>query len=170
MADRPAARADSWPAPPHGETLAMNRRSVLRVVLLGALCLVLAGGCGSRGGTVRGKVTRKGKPVVWGTVTLIGSDGVQYAGQLTPEGTYSIPGVPGGPVKIAVSSPNPDGSSRGGPAAANAGTGDGPAPEALANRPPAGAWIRLPEKYSDPQKSGLTGTVNSDTVIDIDLP
>jgi hypothetical protein len=148
----------------------MNHRSVRRIVPLGALCLaLLAGGCGSRG-TVSGKVTHKGKPVVWGTVSVFASDDVQYAGQLTPEGTYSIPDVPSGQVRITVSSPNPDGTGRGGPAAANGGLGDSPGPEAAATRPPPGIWFPIPAKYSEPSRSGLTGTVRGNTVIDLDLP
>jgi hypothetical protein len=148
----------------------MNRRPVLRIAPLGALCFLLAvSGCGSRGGTVSGKVTHKGKPVVWGTVSVYASDGVQYPGMITAEGTYSIPNVPSGPVKLTVSSPNPDGTDRGGPAAANAGTGDSPGREAGVTRPPAGTWTAIPERYSDPNQSGLVGTVSSDTVINLDL-
>lgn len=123
----------------------------------------MSGGCGPSKGTVSGKVTHKGKPVVWGSVSLIASDGVQYVGQITPEGTYTIPNVPSGSVKICVSSPNPDVSARG-PGAAGDGGGD-PTP-----KPKAGAWFALPEQYNDPQKSGLTGTVRGDTTIDVDLP
>ncbi len=146
----------------------MTRRFVLHLLPLAALCL-LSAGCGPPKGTVSGKVTHKNKPVVWGTVTIIASDNVQYAAQITPEGTYSIPNVPGGPVKISLTSPNPDGNVRGGPAATAGGAGDGGG----GNTAPAikpGAWFAIPEKYSDPQKSGLTGTVRGDTTIDVDLP
>lgn len=145
----------------------MRARTVARIAPV-ALCVALAG-CGPSKGTVSGKVTHKGKPVVWGSVTLIASDGVQYAGQITPEGTYTVPHVPGGAVKIAVASPNPDGTSRGGPAAARGGSGDRSGEEAR-QMPPPGAWFALPEKYGDPAQSGLTGTVSGDTTIDLDLP
>ncbi len=143
------------------------RRAAL---LLLALALPLAAGCGSQKGTVTGKVTHKNKPVVWGTVTLIASDNIAYSGQITPEGTFSIANVPGGPVKIGVTSPNPDGTNRGGPAAQRGGTGDGVGGSDPAPVIKAGTWVALPEKYGDATKSGLTGTVNGDTAIDIDVP
>jgi hypothetical protein len=147
----------------------MNRRSVRRTASLVALGLLVlgSGGCKSKG-TVSGKVAHKGKPVIWGTVTIIGSDKIQYAGQITPEGTYTVPDVPGGPVKIAVSSPNPDGTSRGGPAAQRGGdlAGAEPPPPVIKS----GGWFPIPDKYSNPETSGLTGTVNADTVINLDLP
>ena len=138
-----------------------------RVAVLGLL--LIACGCSSRG-TVSGKVTFRGKPVVWGTVSVIASDNVQYAAQITSEGTYSIPNVPTGPAKFAVSSPNPDGTARGGPAAANDGAGDrGSAGEGGPPNPPPGAWFALPEKYNDPLKSGLTGTVGAQSTVDLIL-
>src|SRR5690242_8111846 len=96
----------------------MSPRSVLRLAPLCAVGLLAVAGCGAGRGTVSGKVTYKGKPVVTGTVSVIGSDGIQYAAQITPQGTYSVPDVPAGPAKFTVSSPNPDDAVRGGPAAA----------------------------------------------------
>jgi hypothetical protein len=146
----------------------MNRRSVLRLPLLAAGVLVAAAGCSSRA-TVSGKVTYKGKPVVWGTVTAIASDGVQYAAQINPDGTYSIANVPTGPARFAVSSPNPDGSARGGPAAAKGGAGDrGDGAEAGPPNPPPGAWFPIPDQYSDPARSGLTATIGS-APVDLNL-
>jgi hypothetical protein len=148
----------------------MNRQYLfrrLRVLAVGLF--VVACGCSSKG-TVSGKVNYRGKPVVWGTVTVIASDNVQYAAQITPEGTYSIPNVPTGPAKFAVSSPNPDGTARGGPAAANGGAGDRGSPgEGGPPNPPPGAWFALPEKYSDPLQSGLTGTVGASSTVNLDL-
>jgi hypothetical protein len=149
----------------------MKKRSVRRTAVFVGPVLVV-GGCSSKGGTLSGKVSHKGKPVVWGTVSVFGRDNIQYAGQITPEGTYSVPNVPGGPVKIAVSSPNPDGAARGGPAAAIArgGAGDlggGPDPNPVVQSK---TWFAIPDKYADPQQSGLTGTVKGDTIINLDLP
>jgi hypothetical protein len=143
----------------------MNRRSFFRrLPVLAIGILVAASGCTSRS-PVSGQVTYKGKPVVWGTVTVIASDNIQYATQIKPDGTYTIPNVPTGPARFAVSSPNPDGTARGGPAAANGGAGDRGAPgEGGPPNPPAGAWFPLPEKYNDAAKSGLTGTVGSGAV------
>jgi hypothetical protein len=157
----------------------MNRHAAraAAAVLLGFLLAV--GGCGPSTGTVTGKVTHKGKPVVWGTITMIASDNIPYSGSLNPDGTYSIVGVRGGPVKIGVMSPNPDGATRGStpvggrPGAGAAGDLGGkaaaPAQPAVA-LPAPGAWFALPDKYADPLQSGLTGTVQGDTVLNVDLP
>ena|SRR5262245_912624 len=143
-------------------------RSV-RLRMLAVSILLVACGCSSKG-TVSGKVTYRGKPVVWGTVSVIASDNVQYAAQITPEGTYSIPNVPTGPARFAVSSPNPDGTARGGPAAANGGAGDRGSPgEGGPPNPPPGAWVALPEKYNDPLQSGLTGTIGASSTVDLVL-
>jgi hypothetical protein len=72
----------------------MTSRILPRLVSIAVLCCLLTSiGCGSRG-TLSGKVTYKNKPVVWGSVSVIASDNIQYASQITPEGTYSIAKVP----------------------------------------------------------------------------
>jgi hypothetical protein len=145
----------------------MTRWIALRLAPLTALglLLVVSAGCfGPSRGTVSGQVTYKKKPVTWGTVSVIASDNIQYPGEITPEGTYSIPNVPGGPVKILVTSPNPgDGRRPGGVAR---GGGD---LEAKGARAPATKWVPLPDKYGDLAKTDLTGTVEGDTVIDLHL-
>ncbi len=57
--------------------------------------------------TLTGRVTSQGKPVVFGTVTVITSDHRTHSVPIRPDGTYVLKGVPHGPVKVAVSSPNP---------------------------------------------------------------
>jgi hypothetical protein len=138
---------------------------------IAALCvfLFISAGCSPSKGTVSGLVKRQGKPIVWGNVTLIASDNAAYSGPITSQGTYSIPNVPGGPVKLCVTSTNPDGAARGGPAAERSAASDRAAAGANRSLPPAGAWIAIPDKYTDPQQSGLTGTVKGDTTIDLDL-
>ena len=68
---------------------------------------------------------------------------------LTTDGTYRLNGVPVGPAKVGVSSPDPKPGSR-----ALAG-GD---PRAKAGPPPLppGAWFPLPAQYADPATSGVT--------------
>ena len=79
----------------------MNR-PVLRLAPLIAAGLLAVCGCSPGKGTVSGKVTYKGKPVVWGTVSAVASDNVQYAAPITPQGTYSIPNVPYGSLTVTV--------------------------------------------------------------------
>jgi hypothetical protein len=149
----------------------MIRRSAFRLSACLAWCLFLscAGGCGPSRGTVSGKVTYKGKPVVWGTVTVVASDNMSYAGAITSEGAYAIPNVPHGPVKFCVTSPNPDAKKRPAETLPKHGGDDLPGADPAGALPPTGSWFPIPEKYADFQQSGLIGTVNTETVIDLPL-
>jgi hypothetical protein len=125
------------------------------VTVLGLLALLaLAPGCGPRTATAAGKVTFQGKPVVWGSVTLRASDGSIHQIGLNPDGTYRLEGVPVGPAKVGVSSPDPKPSAR---AARIDDERVRPAPA-----PPPGAWFALPPKYADPATSGVTVQVGAD--------
>lgn len=148
--------------------------------------ILTALGCGGGGGVpVKGKVTFNGKPVVWGGVTLVDAAGQYHQGTIELDGTYKIDDpVPVGGVKIAVVSRKPqEEGGRGGKAAA---TGGGPAgnaddprekfiksqgitPSSPRPNPPAGAWFPIPEKYADPSKSELTGTIKKGVDLDIEL-
>jgi len=76
-----------------------------------ALLLLFIGvrGC-SRDDTVTltGKVAAKdGRPVTWGTVSVVAADDKLYSAPIRPDGTYQIVGLPPGPVRLAVTSPDP---------------------------------------------------------------
>jgi hypothetical protein len=146
----------------------MPRRVCHNTLLMVFALLVVAVGC-QRTGTVTGKVTHQGKPVVSGTVSIIGSDDIQYTGQISPEGTYAVTDVPNGPVKILVSSPNPHASR---PEQTNPiAIGDGGQVRSNSGpEPPAELWFPIPPEYAELDKSTLTGTVSSATTIDLDLP
>ena len=93
---------------PWDEYVVMHFREIaaallLVVVLLCALPFVELPGAT----TLTGRVTSQGKPVVFGTVTVITSDHRTHSVPIKPDGTYVLKGVPRGPVKVAVSSPNP---------------------------------------------------------------
>lgn len=145
-----------------------------------AFALVLVG-CGG-GGTakVRGKVTHAGKTVVWGTVILVGKDGIYRDGRIGLNGEYEIADVPVGPVKLGVSSPDPGTTPPKGRPNAGGKKPDDPRAKSRAGRekedgpdlpkPPPGAWFALPKKFADPQSSGLTGEVTGgETTLDIDV-
>lgn len=143
--------------------------------VVAAVLLALAAGCGSKTADVTGKVTFQGKPVVYGTVVIIGSDGLPKAGDLKPDGTYRVADVAVGPVKVAVSSPPPPGSEPPKKAKVAGGRDAGeddkqPPPAATpADAAVAKNWVPLPEKYGDPDKSGLTATVAAGQPLDLDL-
>jgi hypothetical protein len=136
-------------------------RSFVRPLVAAALVALTATGCGGRG-DVSGKVTYKGKPLVWGTVQFEGSDNLVKQGNINSDGTYSVRGVAAGEARAAVSSINPKSSDfqlrRG-----ERGPRTTPRPEVK-------GWFPIPEKYDTPFKSGLTYTVKSgQNTIDIDL-
>jgi len=93
---------------PWDEYAAMHLREiavvlVLVVILLCALPFVELPGSTS----LAGRVTSQGKPVVFGTVTVLASDHRVYSAPIRSDGTYALKGVPPGAVQVAVTSPNP---------------------------------------------------------------
>ena len=136
--------------------------------LLAPLLLALAG-CGGGPASVTGKVAHQGKPLVFGTVIVQGSDGVPMTGMILPDGTYAVEGVASGKVKIGVVSRDPG---RGAYRPGQAGRRDKePAADAKPPPPELGKWFPVPEKYEDPEKSGLTTTLRGGAnTYNIELP
>jgi hypothetical protein len=138
----------------------MNPYLLRPVVAIGLLLLMLTAGCVASTSTVSGKVVYQGQPLTSGTVTLYGANGAVHASLLDAGGCYSIPGVGRGPAKVTVTThaaipagfekvqPHPDfkpafkvvlpGSEPGGAGAKACG------------------YVRIPEKYGNPDQSGLT--------------
>src|SRR3954469_14066774 len=89
----------------------MESKTVFRVVGgVGALGLFIIGMAAFASGgsaTVTGKVTMLGRPVVWGSVVLVGADGHSAAGRIEPDGTFTVANAPTGEVVVSVSSPDP---------------------------------------------------------------
>ena len=125
------------------------------------LLSLAATGCAGQG-DVSGKVSYKGKPLVWGTVQFEGSDNQIRQANINSDGTYVIRGVAVGQAKVAVSSINPQSSDfqmrqvEGKPP---------PKP-----RPKVQGWFPIPEKYDTPYKSGLVYTIKrGENTFDIEL-
>ncbi|HET6575303.1 MAG TPA: hypothetical protein VFG68_16980 [Fimbriiglobus sp.] len=142
-------------------------RTLLSTVAVVALAVAGCGGDADMAGTV----TYKGKPVVYGTVVVVGADGIPKSGTIQPDGTYRVSGVKAGPAKVAVSSPRPSASA---PADDRKGRDRDservvPAPipvdpEIVKN------WFALPEKYGDPAKSELNYLLQGGSnAVNIDL-
>lgn len=142
----------------------------MRTVLFGlySVSSALLIGCGGVSTTeVTGTVKYRDKPLTTGSITLLASDNNLYIGSIEANGQFSIPKVPVGPVKIAVSSPNPnDVETRGSGASATIGERIG---GSRAKPVPAG-WVPIPEKYGDPQNSGLTGDAKRGVPLTVVVP
>lgn len=156
------------------------RRFVLLCLPLFSLS-VLAAGCGSEG-TVSGKVYYKGQPVTGGIVHFVPErKGGNFSSVIGTDGSYSVSKLPRGQAKISVSGVT--GGTKGVPAAvfnkrggariktafdkmggktgkSESGGGGGAGKTAPA----------VPEKYADPDESGLTINVTgSSQPFDINL-
>jgi hypothetical protein len=121
-------------------------------------------GCAKQTGTVSGSVTYKGQPLKGGVVAFIPAAGASVPADIAEDGTYTAEDVPVGEVTVTVdtSSLKPPAGFRGGgppqyepPANAPAGTKYKP-PDLGGN---AKRYVEIPDKYLDPQESGLKTTV-----------
>jgi hypothetical protein len=123
--------------------------------------VVVAGGCGPRTADVAGVVTFEGKPVGFGNVVLIASDGATRYGSIQQDGSYRVAKVPLGPAKVMVSSPPPPGA---GPPQEKTAIDiekaqmGGPPPPIDQNL--VKLWFPIPSRYGNPDQSGLTVNVD----------
>jgi hypothetical protein len=147
----------------------------MRPLISTALVALALAACGCNANTtdVSGKVTFKGKPVVYGTVVIVGSDGTPKSGAIQPDGSYRVADVALGPAKVAVTSPRPPGGEQ---ARKQGRDSDGdvddkptPAPTPAAPPEVIKNWFALPEKYGDPSRSELTAAVKRGEPLDLEL-
>jgi hypothetical protein len=141
----------------------MSRVLAARFMLCGGLLLLFLSslvGCGRTTGTVSGKVTHQGQPLTSGAVIFHGADGRSDSGHIDVDGNYTVSQAPVGPVKVTVdtgsarrvSPPKITGPRRDNPAKhPGEKSGTNPAPMRK---------VVIPEKYKDPNQSGLTFTVS----------
>lgn len=132
----------------------------------GAALLTLALlGCQGRG-DVSGTVTFQNKPVVYGTVLLVASDGRAHQGNIAEDGAYAVRGVAAGPARVAVSSPDPAT-----PLMAREDARRAEDEQEMRRRAALrGRWFAIPATYGDPAKSPLTVEVRGgDNHHDIEL-
>ncbi len=136
--------------------------------------VLAAAGCGKSTTDVSGTVKFEGKTVVFGTVVIVGSDGVSKSGPIQPDGTFTVSGVRTGTAKVYVSSPKPPGltpppkpKATGRDAGADerrpADANETMSPEVLKG------WFPLPEKLGDPALSDHTIEVVPGQPLDLDL-
>jgi hypothetical protein len=120
------------------------------VGVLGLVALVVAAsGCGgTKKVTVNGTVSYKGQPVSGGMLQFVGpKGGAPSAASIQQNGTFIITDVLPGEVRVGIT-PTPQSS--------------GPSGDKKAPRPKVTA-DDLPEKFRDPEKSGLKYTITPET-------
>ncbi len=143
-----------------------SRRSASGILGIG-IALIWTTGCGGPfTAPVSGKVTYKGEPLPGGVVTFIHPDGRTGYTTIKEDGSYTIPAAPGGDVKCIVQTikPIPGLPKR---LAAKLPGGGNKGSEPIY---PAGKYVPIPEKYGDPQTSGLAYTIHrGSNSIDISL-
>jgi hypothetical protein len=142
-------------------------RCCLRPAGVMALVMLAAVGCAAGRGDVSGKVTYKGKALVSGTVQLEAADKTLMQANIGNDGSYSIPGVPLGEARVAVSSTNPQGPDSQPLVRGERGDRQPTTPKAA---PPVAGWFPISSEYGDINKSRLTYTVKKGpNTYDIDL-
>jgi hypothetical protein len=148
--------------------------------LLVGLGLLALNGCGSGKGSVSGKVTYQGRPIVIGSVVMTAKVGPPVVGALDAEGHYALKGVPAGPVNVAVVTTLPVYMK--GPTAFHGKRGlgaDNKEPESKNSVAPLPEppkidlekWIQLPKEYERADTSGISTTVKpGNNLFNIELP
>lgn len=131
------------------------------LILAACLCVLAGCGGGASGTTVTGKATfTDGTPLPRGAVTFTGKTGT-YSSAIGPEGAYTMENVPDGSYQVVVT-----GVTEGDVQAADQHTAQPPGESAEITVPEVKSLI--PEKYSDPDQSGLTVTVPGDYTIQVE--
>ena len=146
----------------------MNRN---RVWINLPLLVLLAAGCSTKG-TVTGTVTYKGTPIPDGSVQFMPENGGPTVSAVINDGKYTAEKVPAGPAKVAIASMYNAGEQENAMAQMIQGGGKGgkggPPPDAMPEEarkffsgggPAPRKGMKIPDKYSDLQNSGLSYTV-----------
>jgi hypothetical protein len=140
---------------------------------------LLAAGCGSKA-TITGTVTYQGKPIPQGYIVFYPDSGARPVNAPIIDGKYTAEQVPTGPAKVSITSLYMEGG--GGPPMARQLEGspemiskmggppqDAPIPPEARERMAQGAasfgqfkkGIKIPDRYGDPEQSGLNYTVGA---------
>jgi hypothetical protein len=140
----------------------------IRIALLALILAITGVGCG-RKNVVTGTVSLGTKKLATGSVVMVQEDTLRlFQGQIEPDGTYTIEGVPYGELKIAVHSANPN---------VKVEVKRKADPELFRGKekqvsqaPPVVGWFPIPEQYGDHTKSNLSIVIEQPmTVHNIEL-
>jgi hypothetical protein len=147
---------------------------MFRASLLPLLLLLCATGCGKSGGEVTGTVSYRDKPLSFGSVSVMGEDGIIQVTQIDKDGSYRFDRVAKGPAKFVVVCIDPKEAERT-RAALGRGGGSSKIRGRLAPAPPAqdtgeSQGPLIPLHYGDFSKTDLKFTVESGTnKVDLNL-
>jgi len=136
--------------------------------------LTLSSCASAKRGDIHGKVSYGGRPIIYGSVVLIGSDDMPVTGRINSDGTYAVAGVPAGAVRVAVVSPDPATPQRldrqlPGVRAPKA-TPLPLIPPPVVPEVDRRKWFALPKQYEMIDTSGITTTIHEgDNTFDIEL-
>ena len=150
-----------------GDDLSRSRQGAAVGLVIIVLATIFSGP--SRA-VVTGRVIYQGKPLVWGQIILVGTDGKSASGQIEPDGTYRVEGAPIGPVTVGVVSHDPLVQHW---AKGLKTTRVRPTANIFATAPPVDRrhWFPVPQHYEEPASSGITLTLKSGSnASDIILP
>lgn len=109
--------------------------------------------------TLTGHVSFQGKPIIWGSVVVVGQDGRTAAGRIEADGTFRVENAATGSVSVAVVSRDPLVQNW----ASNLKTTRArPTSKAFSASPvDRKKWFPLPTHFEDPQASGVTMLLKS---------
>jgi|SRR5579883_2427189 len=133
--------------------LRLRIRALWKARAIGVVFALLLGCGGPYTGSVTGKVLYKGKPLPGGIVTFIHPDGRSAHAQIQEDGSYKVANAPGGEVKCLVVTMKP---LPGLPAKIASRMPAKPTDAVY----PAGPYVPIPLKYSKPETTDLTYTIN----------
>jgi hypothetical protein len=118
--------------------------------LLIAACLI---GCGNA--DMSGKVLLDKKPLVFGTVMVLGPDKLPRQSQIGEDGSYVVKDIPPGEVKVAVNTVDPKSMNK------ELIRRDGVDTKLYGNFDHIKGWFQIPATYGDYKTSGLVYTLSS---------
>jgi hypothetical protein len=136
--------------------------------------VLVASGCGEKKGDVSGTITYHGKPLTVGNISFMDANNQVLGASPVTEGKYAMVKVPVGPVRIVIASTRRPGSTVQHPLLKAKDRPNNPKKGKSEDRPLAedhsNSVISIPEKYSNPDRSGLTYTVQpGENTFDVDL-
>jgi hypothetical protein len=150
-------------------------RAVVGRAAVGLVILACLPGCGDGPRSrVHGKVTYLGNTVTGGTVIFLAKDNMTYVADIQADGTYSVTGVPRGPVRVSVQQPppRPGAKSENAPRVIPKVDPEGKNSKAVFTEipEPKTSGPRIPAVYADANQSGLSFEVKDpDQEYNIDL-